>query len=157
MLRRPARGGVLGTTAVRRGSWWRTRPDEALRAESPIGGRGGDTLSMIPPFLELLKEAGYPNGFTFKTQVCACSPDNMDLLPLVAGYLEMIGVKMEIQPMEYGAFLSAMTTQTNAADVKATPGAERPFDPMAYQAALRGHCRREPADPLCATLRHKGS
>ena len=24
----------------------------------PIGGRGGDTLSMIPPFLELLKEAG---------------------------------------------------------------------------------------------------
>ena len=39
----------------------------------------------------------------------------MDLLPLIAGYLEMIGVKMEIQPMEYGAFLSAMTTQTNAA------------------------------------------
>lgn len=24
----------------------------------PIGGRGGDTLAMIPPFLELLKEAG---------------------------------------------------------------------------------------------------
>ena len=65
---------------------------------------------------KLLAEAGYPKGFTFKTQVCACSPDNMDLLPLVAGYLEQIGVKIEIQPMEYGAFLSAMTTQTN------TPG-----------------------------------
>ena len=64
---------------------------------------------------KLLAEAGYPKGFTFKTQVCSCSPDNMDLLPLVAGYLEMIGVKIEVQPMEYGAFLSAMTTQTNTA------------------------------------------
>ncbi|MCX7382399.1 MAG: ABC transporter substrate-binding protein [Alphaproteobacteria bacterium] len=63
---------------------------------------------------KLLAEAGYPKGFTFKAQVCSCSPDNMDLLPLVAGYLEEIGVKIEIQPMEYGAFLSAMTTQTNA-------------------------------------------
>jgi peptide/nickel transport system substrate-binding protein len=64
---------------------------------------------------KLLAEAGYPNGFTFKTQVCSCSPDHMDLLPLVSAYLELVGVKMEIQPMEYAAFLSAMTTQTNAA------------------------------------------
>ena len=65
---------------------------------------------------KLLAEAGYPNGFSFKVQVCSCSPDHMDLLPLVAGYLEKVGVKLEIQPMEYGAFLSAMTTKTN------TPG-----------------------------------
>lgn len=63
---------------------------------------------------ELLKEAGYPNGFSFKVQVCSCNPDHMDLLPLVAGYLEQVGVKLEIQPMEYGAFLSAMTSKTNA-------------------------------------------
>ena len=63
----------------------------------------------------LLAEAGYPKGFTFKAQVCSCVPDHMDLIPLVAAYLEKIGVKMEIQPMEYGAFLSAMTTKTNAA------------------------------------------
>ena len=63
----------------------------------------------------LLAEAGYPKGFTFKTQVCSCSPNNMDLIPLVAAYLEKVGVKMEIQPMEYGAFLSAMTTKTHAA------------------------------------------
>ncbi|RZN32350.1 ABC transporter substrate-binding protein [Bradyrhizobium sp. Leo121] len=63
----------------------------------------------------LLKEAGYPNGFSFKVQVCSCSPDHMDLLPLVAAYLEKVGVKLKIQPMEYGAFLSAMTTKTNAA------------------------------------------
>jgi peptide/nickel transport system substrate-binding protein len=63
---------------------------------------------------KLLAEAGYPNGFTFKTQVCSCSPDHTDLLPLISAYLEQVGVKMEIQPMEYAAFLSAMTTQTNA-------------------------------------------
>ena len=62
----------------------------------------------------LLAEAGFPKGFTFKTQVCSCSPDHMDLAPLIAAYLEKVGVKMEIQPMEYGAFLSAMTTKTNA-------------------------------------------
>ena len=64
---------------------------------------------------KLLAEAGVPKGFTFKVQVCSCSPDHMDLLPLVAAYLEQVGVKLEIQPMEYGAFLSAMTTKTNAA------------------------------------------
>jgi peptide/nickel transport system substrate-binding protein len=63
---------------------------------------------------KLLAEAGYPNGFTFKTQVCSCSPDHMDLIPLVSAYLEQVGIKMEIQTMEYAAFLSAMTTQTNA-------------------------------------------
>jgi peptide/nickel transport system substrate-binding protein len=64
---------------------------------------------------KLLAEAGHPNGFSFKVQVCSCSPDHMDLLPLVAAYLEKVGVKVEIQPMEYGAFLSAMTTKTNTA------------------------------------------
>lgn len=63
---------------------------------------------------KLLAEAGYPKGFSFKVQVCSCSPDHMDLLPLVAAYLEKVGVKLEIQPMEYGAFLSAMTTKKNA-------------------------------------------
>ncbi len=63
---------------------------------------------------KLLVEAGYPKGFTFKVQVCACNADHMDLLPLVAAYLEQVGVKLEIQPMEYAAFLSAMTSKTNA-------------------------------------------
>ena len=40
-----------------------------------------------------------------------CSPEHIDLLPLVAGYLEQVGVKIEIQPMEYAAFFSAMTTR----------------------------------------------
>ncbi|MFO1028298.1 MAG: ABC transporter substrate-binding protein, partial [Acetobacteraceae bacterium] len=61
---------------------------------------------------KLLAEAGYPNGFSFKVQVCACNPDHMDLLPLVAAYLEQVGVKIEIQPMEYGAFLGSMMKRT---------------------------------------------
>ena len=64
---------------------------------------------------KLLAEAGYPKGFSFKVQVCACDPDHMELLPLVAAYLEQVGVKIEIQPMEYAAFLSAMTSKTHAA------------------------------------------
>src|SRR4051812_8100683 len=55
---------------------------------------------------KLLAEAGFPKGFSFKVQVCSCIPDHMDLIPLVAAYLEKVGVKIEIQPMEYGAFLS---------------------------------------------------
>jgi peptide/nickel transport system substrate-binding protein len=63
---------------------------------------------------KLLAEAGYPKGFSFKVQVCSCTPDHMDLLPLVAAYLKKVGVILEVQPMEYAAFLSAMTTRTNA-------------------------------------------
>ncbi len=64
---------------------------------------------------KLLAEAGYPNGFSFKVQVTTANPDHMELLPLVAAYLEQVGVKIEIQPMEYPAFLSAMTTRTHSA------------------------------------------
>lgn len=62
---------------------------------------------------KLLAEAGYPNGFTFKVQVTTASSEHMDLLPLIAAYLEQVGVKLEIQTMEYAAFLSAMTTRTH--------------------------------------------
>ncbi|WP_034386738.1 ABC transporter substrate-binding protein [Comamonas composti] len=64
---------------------------------------------------KLLTEAGYPNGFSFKMQVCTCNPDQMELMPLVAAYLEGVGVRMEIVPLEYGAHLSAMTSHTNTA------------------------------------------
>ena len=63
---------------------------------------------------ELLAEAGYPNGFSFKVQTSSASVEG-DLLQLVGAYLEKIGVKMEIQTLEYGAYFSAMMTKTNAA------------------------------------------
>ncbi|MFY9317831.1 MAG: ABC transporter substrate-binding protein [Burkholderiales bacterium] len=64
---------------------------------------------------KLLAEAGYPNGFSFKVQVTSANHDHMDLLPLVAGYLAKVGVKVEIQPMEYPAFLAAMVSKKNEA------------------------------------------
>ena len=62
---------------------------------------------------QLLAEAGYPNGFTFKVQTTSVSTEG-DLLQMVAAYLAKIGVTMEIQTLEYAAFFSAMMTRTNA-------------------------------------------
>jgi peptide/nickel transport system substrate-binding protein len=62
---------------------------------------------------QLLAEAGYPNGFSFKTQMFSGSAEG-DLVQMVAAYLAKVGVKMEIQTLEYGAYFSAMMTRTNA-------------------------------------------
>jgi peptide/nickel transport system substrate-binding protein len=75
---------------------------------------------------KLLAEAGYPNGFTFKVQVCGCSNEHADLLPLVAGYLDKIGVKIDIKTMEYGAFYSAMVNRTSEAGTMTDVGHTNP-------------------------------
>ena len=62
---------------------------------------------------QLLAEAGLPNGFTFKVQTNSSSVEG-DMLQMVAAYLDKVGVKMEIQVLEYGAYFSAMMTKTNA-------------------------------------------
>ncbi len=62
---------------------------------------------------ELLTEVGYPDGFEVEIQVCSCSPSNMDLVPLIDGYLNKIGVRLKIQPLEYASFLSMMTTRNH--------------------------------------------
>lgn len=64
---------------------------------------------------KLLAEAGYPKGFSFKAQVCACNTSHMELMPLLAAYYEQIGVKMEIVPMEYAAYFGAMNASTHTA------------------------------------------
>ena len=64
---------------------------------------------------KLLAEAGYPNGFTFKAQVSTANFEHTELLPLIAGYLDKVGVKVEIQPMEYPAYLAAMTGKKHEA------------------------------------------
>ena len=87
-----------------------------FRAAGGDAGLGQGAVHLQPREGEEAAGRGrLPNGFSFKVQVCSCSPDHMDLLPLVAAYLEKVGVKIEIQPMEYGAFLSAMTTQDQRA------------------------------------------
>ena len=61
----------------------------------------------------LLAEAGYPDGFTFRMQVSANNSMRMELAPLLASYLDRVGVTMEIEVMEYAAYLSMMTTRTH--------------------------------------------
>ena len=61
----------------------------------------------------LIAEAGYPDGFTFRAQVSANNPMRMELAPLLASYLDRIGVTMEIEVVEYAAYLSMMTTRTH--------------------------------------------
>ncbi len=56
----------------------------------------------------LLAEAGYARGFSVKVQVCTCQPEIMDLGALVAGYLARVGVKLEFEPLEQGAFFSLL-------------------------------------------------
>jgi peptide/nickel transport system substrate-binding protein len=64
---------------------------------------------------KLLVEAGYPKGFRFPMEYCTCSPDHVELAPLLAAYLDQVGVTVELKPMEYAAFLSAMTSRKHAA------------------------------------------
>ena len=61
----------------------------------------------------LLAEAGHAKGFTFKVQTSASSVEQ-DLLAMVAAYLEQVGVKMQIETLEYGAYMQAMIKRTNA-------------------------------------------
>jgi peptide/nickel transport system substrate-binding protein len=61
----------------------------------------------------LLAEAGYPKGFTFKVQTSSSSVDG-DLLALIAANLAKVGVTMEIETLDYGAYLAAMSKRTNA-------------------------------------------
>ena len=63
---------------------------------------------------KLLAEAGLPNGFTLRVQMCSCAPDQSDLLQMVGAYLAKVGVKVQIEPMEYAAFLSVMNNKSHA-------------------------------------------
>ena len=75
----------------------------------------------------LLDEAGVPEGFTFNMQVCSCSPSQMDLVPLLESYLDKVGVKVKIQPLEYASFLSAMTTKTHGPGYMLASGHTNPI------------------------------
>ena len=100
---------------------------------------------------KLLAEAGYPNGFTFKVQASAANPGHLDLLPMVAAYLEQVGVKIEIQPMEYAAFLSVMSNKTSHGRLlhehRPQQSADRDPQELHHRAAL------EPVDVVGSRLR----
>ena len=53
---------------------------------------------------ELLKDAGYPDGF--KTNIVVESTVDMKLLEMVTSYFAAVGIDMEIRPMETAAFVN---------------------------------------------------
>ena len=63
---------------------------------------------------KLLAEAGYPNGFTFKAQISNASQTGLDLAAMVVAYLAKIGVKLELEPMDYPSYLSRMTKKNHS-------------------------------------------
>ena len=73
-----------------------------------------------------LTEAGYAKGFSFKVQTCSCAPDLIDLVPMIAADLDRVGVRIEVQQMEYGALCSLMRSGTNAAGMLITNGFGNP-------------------------------
>ena len=75
----------------------------------------------------LLDEAGVPEGFSFDLQVCSCSPSHMDLVPLLESYFAQVGLKTNIQTMEYASFLSTMTTKTHGPAYLMTSGHTNPM------------------------------
>ena len=56
---------------------------------------------------KLLAEAGYPNGFTVKAQVNNYA-SGMEQAELVAAYLAKVGVKLELEPLEYRNYMTMM-------------------------------------------------
>lgn len=58
---------------------------------------------------KLLAEAGYPNGFSFKCTYGGSNSEVIDYLSMIAAYLANIGVKMEINVMDYPSSISRMT------------------------------------------------
>ena len=76
---------------------------------------------------KLLAEAGYPNGFTFKAQVPTSSQDGMDLASMVAAYFAKIGVKMELEMLDYPSYLSRMTKKTHGPGFFLTTDFGNPF------------------------------
>jgi ABC-type transport system substrate-binding protein len=63
---------------------------------------------------KLLAEAGYPNGFTFKAQIANNFPVQLDLAAMVVAYLDKIGVKLELDPMDYSSWLGRMMKKNHS-------------------------------------------
>ncbi len=54
---------------------------------------------------ELLKEAGYPNGFDLEIAVSSADQPHVDTAQVIAEELKQIGVNVTIQPIEWGTWL----------------------------------------------------
>jgi peptide/nickel transport system substrate-binding protein len=66
---------------------------------------------------KLLSEAGYPSGFSFKAQIVNIPQTGLDLASLVVSYLDKIGVRLELEPMDYTSFLGRMMKNNHSEGV----------------------------------------
>ncbi|WP_339800548.1 ABC transporter substrate-binding protein [uncultured Marinobacter sp.] len=76
---------------------------------------------------ELLKEAGHDKGLTFRVQVFSGNPYHMDLVNMLEAYYSAVGIKMEVQAMEYGAYRSMMGHENQAPGYMISNGAGNPL------------------------------
>jgi peptide/nickel transport system substrate-binding protein len=63
---------------------------------------------------KLLAEAGYPNGFSFKAQIANNSDTGLDLGAMITSYLEKVGVKLELEPMDSTPALGRMMRKNHS-------------------------------------------
>jgi peptide/nickel transport system substrate-binding protein len=63
---------------------------------------------------KLLAEAGYPDGFSFKAQIANASQSALDLAAMVAAYLAKVGVKMDLEIMDYPSYVSQMMRKNHS-------------------------------------------
>jgi peptide/nickel transport system substrate-binding protein len=76
---------------------------------------------------KLLAEAGYPNGFSFKAQIFK-DQTLLDVAAMVVSYLARIGVKLELEPMDYPSWLSMLIKKAHSAGFFFTNGHGATFD-----------------------------
>jgi peptide/nickel transport system substrate-binding protein len=76
---------------------------------------------------KLLAEAGYPDGFTFKAQIANYNQTYLDLAQLVVGYLDKIGVKLVLEPMDYNSLLSTMLKKNHQYAIFTSSGPSAPY------------------------------
>ncbi|MBI4767945.1 MAG: ABC transporter substrate-binding protein, partial [Deltaproteobacteria bacterium] len=72
--------------------------------------------------------AGYPNGFSFKAQISNQSQMQLDVAAMVVAYLAKVGVKLELEPMDYPSWLSRMSRKNHSAGFFHTNGHGTPIE-----------------------------
>jgi len=76
---------------------------------------------------QLLAEAGYPDGLTFEMMYCTCSPYHTDLVPMLQAYYQLVGVTIDLKPLEYAAFRSQMRKPTQSVGYLMNNGSGNPI------------------------------
>lgn len=76
---------------------------------------------------QLLAEAGFENGFEFDVIVNSNNQTHMEIMPMVQAYYDMIGVKMNIRPMEVGAYQAQRREESRTAAYMIDNGSGTPI------------------------------